>query len=105
MRMKPTSLFVNTSRAELLEDNALANALTRNRPGMVAVDVFETEPILQGYGLLRLENVICTPHIGYVEREGYELYFSAAFKNILAFDAGDMSSVVNPEALTALRRR
>ncbi|PMS37641.1 D-3-phosphoglycerate dehydrogenase [Trinickia symbiotica] len=105
MRMRPTSLFVNTSRAELLEENALANALTRNRPGMVAVDVFETEPILQGYGLLRLENVICTPHIGYVEREGYELYFSAAFKNILAFDAGDMSSVVNPEALTALRRR
>ncbi len=105
LRMKPTSLFVNTSRAELLEDNALANALTRNRPGMVAVDVFETEPILQGYGLLRLENVICTPHIGYVERESYELYFSAAFENILAFDGGDTSSVVNPEALIAVRRR
>ncbi|MDR5812040.1 MULTISPECIES: D-2-hydroxyacid dehydrogenase family protein [unclassified Caballeronia] len=105
MRMKPTALFVNTSRAELLEDNALLNALHHNRPGMVAVDVFESEPILQGYGLLRLENVICTPHIGYVERESYELYFSAAFKNILAFDAGDTSSVSNKEALQHVRRR
>ncbi len=105
MRMKPTALFVNTSRAELLEENALLNSLHHNRPGMVAVDVYESEPILQGYGLLRMENVICTPHIGYVERESYELYFSAAFKNILAFDAGDMSSVANPEALQHARRR
>jgi D-3-phosphoglycerate dehydrogenase / 2-oxoglutarate reductase len=104
MRMKPTSLLVNTSRAELFDENALAASLARNRPGMVAVDVFEAEPILQGYGLLRLENVICTPHIGYVERESYELYFSAAFQNILAFDGGDTSSVANPEALTGARR-
>lgn len=105
MRMKPTSLLVNTSRAELLEENALVNALSHNRPGMVAIDVFESEPILQGYSLLRMENVICTPHIGYVERESYELYFSAAFRNILAFDDGDMSSVANPEALTPIRKR
>ncbi|HTH58979.1 MAG TPA: D-2-hydroxyacid dehydrogenase family protein [Paraburkholderia sp.] len=105
MRMKPTALFVNTSRAELLEENALLGALSHNRPGMVAIDVFESEPILQGYSLLRMENVICTPHIGYVERESYELYFSAAFKNILAFDAGDMASVANPEALHGGRRR
>jgi len=105
MRMKPTALFVNTSRAELLEENALLNALHHNRPGMVAIDVFESEPILQGYSLLRMENVICTPHIGYVERESYELYFTAAFKNILAFDAGDTSSVANPEALVGGRRR
>jgi D-3-phosphoglycerate dehydrogenase len=105
MRMKPTSLLVNTSRAELLEENALVNALSQNRPGMVAIDVFESEPILQGYGLLRMENVICTPHIGYVERESYELYFTAAFENILAFAGGDTSSVVNSEALTAVRRR
>ena len=105
MRMKPTALFVNTSRAELLEENALLNALHHTRPGMVAIDVFESEPILQGYGLLRMENVICTPHIGYVERESYELYFTAAFKNILAFDAGDTSSVANPEALVGGRRR
>jgi D-3-phosphoglycerate dehydrogenase / 2-oxoglutarate reductase len=105
LRMKPTALFVNTSRAELLEENALVNALSHNRPGMVAIDVYESEPILQGYGLLRMENVICTPHIGYVERESYELYFSASFKNILAFDGGDTSSVVNPEALSVVRRR
>ncbi|WP_061158701.1 D-2-hydroxyacid dehydrogenase family protein [Caballeronia temeraria] len=105
MRMKPTALFVNTSRAELLEENALLNSLHHNRPGMVAVDVFESEPILQGYGLLRLENVICTPHIGYVERESYELYFGAAFRNILAFDSGDTSSVFNKEALHHARRR
>ncbi|WP_186112445.1 D-2-hydroxyacid dehydrogenase family protein [Burkholderia gladioli] len=105
MRMKPTSLLVNTSRAELLEDSALVNALAYNRPGMVAIDVFESEPILQGYSLLRMENVICTPHIGYVERESYELYFGAAFRNILAFDSGDMSSVANPDALVGGRSR
>ncbi|CAK0123377.1 D-isomer specific 2-hydroxyacid dehydrogenase [Burkholderia pseudomallei] len=105
LRMKPTSLLVNTSRAELLEENALVSALARNRPGMVAIDVYESEPILQGYSLLRMENVICTPHIGYVERKSYELYFSAAFRNILAFDAGDLSSVANPDALTQGRVR
>lgn len=105
MRMKPTSLLVNTSRAELLEESALVNALAQNRPGMVAIDVFESEPILQGYSLLRMENVICTPHIGYVERESYELYFSAAFRNILAFDSGDTSSVANPDALVGGRNR
>ncbi|WP_306795643.1 NAD(P)-dependent oxidoreductase, partial [Burkholderia sp. GbtcB21] len=78
------------------EENALVNALSHNRPGMVAIDVFESGPILQGYSLLRMENVICTPHIGYVGREGYELYFSAAFRNILAFVDGGMSSVANP---------
>ncbi|MPW20111.1 D-2-hydroxyacid dehydrogenase family protein [Paraburkholderia sp. CNPSo 3157] len=105
LRMKPTALFVNTSRAELLEENALIGALSHNRPGMVAIDVYESEPILQGYSLLRMENVICSPHIGYVEKESYELYFSAAFKNILAFDQGDTSSVANPEALQGGRRK
>ncbi|PLZ00462.1 3-phosphoglycerate dehydrogenase [Burkholderia sp. WAC0059] len=105
LRMKPTSLLVNTSRAELIEENALLGALAHNRPGIVAIDVYENEPILQGYSLLRMENVICTPHIGYVEHESYELYFSAAFRNILAFDAGDTSSVANPEALQGGRRK
>jgi len=105
LRMKPTSLLVNTSRAELMEENALLGALAHNRPGMVAIDVYESEPILQGYSLLRMENVICTPHIGYVERESYELYFGAAFRNILAFDAGDHASVANPEALKGGRRK
>lgn len=105
LRMKPTALFVNTSRAELLEEGALVSALSKNRPGMAAIDVYESEPILQGYSLLRLENVICTPHIGYVERESYELYFGTAFRNIFAFEAGDYASLVNPEALRHAPRR
>jgi D-3-phosphoglycerate dehydrogenase len=90
--MKPTALLVNTSRAELIEEQALYSALTEGRPGMAAVDVFESEPILPGHGLLRLENAICTPHIGYVERESYELYFGVAFRNILDFLAGNAAS-------------
>ena len=99
-RMKPTSLFVNTSRAELIEENALVAALNRGRPGMAAIDVFESEPILQGHALLRMENCICTPHLGYVERESYELYFRAAFQNILDVLAGKHDSIANPKALT-----
>jgi D-3-phosphoglycerate dehydrogenase len=102
-RMKPTALFVNTSRAELLEENALVSALNRGRPGMAAVDVFETEPILQGHPLLRLENAVCTPHIGYVEQDTYEALFSAAFDNVVAFVAGKPTNIVNPEALKVLR--
>lgn len=99
-RMKPTALFVNTSRAELVEETALLGALNRGRPGMAAVDVFESEPILQGHALLRMENCICTPHLGYVERDSYELYFRTAFQNILDVLAGKHDSVVNPRALT-----
>jgi D-3-phosphoglycerate dehydrogenase len=98
-RMKPTALLVNTSRAELLQDNALVTALNRGRPGMAAVDVFESEPILQGHPLLRLENAVCTPHIGYVELDNYERYFGAAFDNLLNFIAGTPTHIVNPEAL------
>lgn len=102
-RMKPTALFVNTSRAELLEDAALVSALNRGRPGLAAVDVFETEPILQGHPLLRLENAVCTPHIGYVEQDSYELYFGAAFDNVVAFVNGQPTNIVNPDALRVLR--
>lgn len=102
-RMKPTSLFVNTSRAELVEETALVAALNRGRPGMAAVDVFESEPILQGHPLLRLENAVCTPHLGYVEQDSYELYFNAAFDNVLAFLAGNPTNIVNPEALKVQR--
>jgi D-3-phosphoglycerate dehydrogenase len=98
-RMKPTALFVNTSRAELLQDNALVTALNRGRPGMAAVDVFESEPILQGHPLLRLENAVCTPHIGHVELDSYEQHFSAAFDNLLNFVAGQPCNIVNPDAL------
>ena len=97
--MKPTALFVNTARAELIEPDALASALTQGRPGLAAVDVFESEPILQGQALLRMENCICTPHIGYVEQDSYELYFGSAFDNIVNFAQGQPSNILNPEAL------
>ena len=102
-RMKPTALLVNTSRAELIEPEALIAALNRGRPGMAAVDVFESEPILQGHALLRLENCICTPHIGYVEQDSYEMYFGSAFDNIVNFIRGTPSNIVNPGALQVRR--
>jgi D-3-phosphoglycerate dehydrogenase len=102
-RMKPTALFVNTSRAELVTENALVSALNRGRPGMAAVDVFESEPILQGHPLLRLENAVCTPHIGYVEQDSYELYFGAAFDNVIKFINQAPTNVINPDALRVIR--
>ena len=102
-RMKPTALIVNTSRAELIEEGALVAALNRGRPGIAAVDVFENEPILQGHPLLRMENAICSPHIGYVEQDSYELYFRSAFENVINFIEQRPSNIVNPEALRALR--
>ena len=101
--MKPSALFVNTSRAELIETDALLAALNRGRPGMAAVDVFESEPILQGHALLRLENCICTPHIGYVEQDSYELYFGAAFDNVVNYIKGTPTNIVNPGALQVRR--
>jgi D-3-phosphoglycerate dehydrogenase len=104
-RMKPTALFVNTSRAELIEPEALLSALNRGRPGLAAIDVFETEPVLQGHALLRLENCICTPHLGYVEQDSYELYFGAAFDNVVNFIKGSPTNIVNPGALQVGRLR
>ena len=101
--MKPTSLLVNTSRAELIQPDALVAALNRGQPGMAAIDVFESEPILQGHALLRLENCICTPHIGFVEQENYEFMFSAAFDNVINFIRGTPSNIVNPGALHVRR--
>lgn len=102
-QMKPTSLLVNTSRAELIEAEALLAALNRGRPGMAAIDVFESEPILQGHALLRLENCICTPHIGYVELDNYETLFSTAFDNVVNFIKGTPTNIVNPGALQVRR--
>ena len=102
-RMKPTALIVNTSRAEIIEDGALVSALNRGRPGMAAVDVFEIEPVLQGHPLLRLENAICTPHIGYVEQDSYEMYFRAAFENVVNFIKSNPTHIINPEALRVIR--
>jgi len=102
-RMKQTALIVNTSRAELIEQDALISALNRGRPGLAAIDVFEVEPILQGHALLRLENCICTPHIGYVEKDNYEHYFGAAFDNVVNFIKGTPTNIVNPGALQVRR--
>ncbi|HEY0159958.1 MAG TPA: D-2-hydroxyacid dehydrogenase family protein [Thermoanaerobaculia bacterium] len=95
--MKNTALLVNTSRAELIEPGALEAALRAGHPGMAAVDVYEEEPAPATEPLLQLPNVLCTPHLGYVERDSYELYFGQAFDNVLAFAAsGRAASVTNP---------
>lgn len=94
-QMTPSALIVNTARAQLIESGALVEALKAGRPGFAAVDVFEEEPVLGArHPLLQLDNVICTPHLGYVERESYELYFGQAFDQINAFATGTPINVV-----------
>ncbi len=101
-RMKPTALLVNTSRAELIERGALVHALSQGRPGFAAVDVYEEEPVLGAdHPLLRLPNALCTPHIGYVEKDNYERYFGIAFDHIVAYAQGRPTGVLNAEARTA----
>src|SRR5262249_23507831 len=96
-----TSLLVNTSRAGLIAAGALVEALRAGRPGMAAVDVYETEPLTDpDHPLLRMPNVVCTPHIGYVTREEYDLQFSDVFDQVCAYAAGTPIHVVNPESLT-----
>jgi D-3-phosphoglycerate dehydrogenase / 2-oxoglutarate reductase len=103
-RMKPSALFVNTSRAELVARGALETALQQGRPGYAALDVFMEEPIYDtGHPLLGLPNVVCTPHLGYVEQNGYELYFRKAFENVVDFFAGNHTMVLNPVALEESR--
>jgi D-3-phosphoglycerate dehydrogenase len=104
-RMKPTALMVNTSRAPLIEAGALEAALKAGRPGMAAVDVYEAEPVLNAaHPLLAMDNVVCTPHIGYVERNGYEGQFTASFGQIVAYLEGKPINVINPDALQNVRR-
>ena len=98
--MKSSALFVNTSRAELVEQGALVFALQAGHPGFAAVDVYEDEPVID-HPLLHMNNVICTPHLGYVEKDSYELYFRAAFENIASFAAGRPANILNPQALAA----
>jgi D-3-phosphoglycerate dehydrogenase len=99
-RMKPTALLVNTSRAALIEPNALVNALRAGRPGMAAVDVYEKEPLRDiNDPLLTMDNVVCTPHIGYVTRDEYEIQFTDIFDQIIAYAAGAPTDVVNPDAI------
>jgi D-3-phosphoglycerate dehydrogenase len=96
-RMKPSSLFVNTSRAELVEPGALASALAAGRPGFAAVDVYDAEPALDD-PLLRSEHALCTPHLGYVERDTYEQYFGAAFDQLNLFATGGAVDAINAGA-------
>jgi D-3-phosphoglycerate dehydrogenase / 2-oxoglutarate reductase len=99
-RMKQTALLVNTSRAGLIEPGALVAALRAGRPGMAAVDVFENEPVRDPtHPLLTMDNVVCTPHIGYVTREEWDVQFSDVFDQINAYEAGSPINVVNPEVL------
>jgi len=103
-RMKPTSLLVNTSRAGLIAPGALAAALRAGRPGMAAVDVYDEEPLTDSnHPLLGMPNVVCTPHIGYVTREEYDLQFSDVFEQIRAYAAGAPIHVVNPESIRTSR--
>jgi D-3-phosphoglycerate dehydrogenase / 2-oxoglutarate reductase len=103
-RMSPSALLVNTSRAALIEPGALVHALRAGRPGLAAIDVFEQEPVRDpGNPLLTMDNVICTPHIGYVTRDEYDLQFSDVFDQILAYGEGRPINVVNPAVLTRLK--
>src|SRR5262249_10627616 len=99
-RMKPSAILVNTSRAPLIEPGALAAALRAGRPGYAAVDVFEDEPMRDpAFPLLQFDQVVATPHIGYVTREEYELQFTDIFDQILAFAAGKPINVINPAVM------
>lgn len=100
-RMKRDALFVNTSRAELVEEGALEAALHRGRPGYAALDVFTSEPLPADAPLLKIPTVLATPHLGYVEQDSYELYFRTAFENVLKFAEGRPSNILNPEALAS----
>ncbi len=93
--MKPSALLVNTSRAGLLAPGVLETALRAGRPGLAAVDVYESEPVVD-HPLLHLDNTVCTPHLGYIDRDSYEFYFATAFANLLAFAAGHPMDIVNP---------
>jgi D-3-phosphoglycerate dehydrogenase / 2-oxoglutarate reductase len=105
-RMKPTALLINTSRAQLIEPGALVRALDAGRPGMAGVDVYEEEPLRDpNHELLGMENVVCTPHIGYVTREEYETQFSDVFDQIVAYAGGHPINVVNPAVLERLGNR
>src|SRR5437667_1374836 len=105
-RMKPTALLVNTSRAPLIEAGALVAALRAGRPGMAAVDVYEKEPLRDTADpLLNMDNVVATPHLGYVSRDEYEIQFTDIFDQIVAYAAGAPTNVVNPDVMDHRRRK
>src|SRR5580765_4326499 len=99
-RMKPTALLVNPSRSGLIAKGALEEALKAGRPGRAAVDVYDQEPVLGAdHPLLKMDNVTCTPHLGYVTRESYEEYYATVVDDIVAFAAGKPNHVLNPDVL------
>jgi D-3-phosphoglycerate dehydrogenase len=105
-RMKPSALLVNTSRAGLIETGALVEALESGHPGLAAVDVYEEEPVLDASDpLLAMPNVVCTPHIGYVTRDEYELQFGEIFDQIVSYATGSPTNVVNPRVLERVTPR
>lgn len=98
--MKKNSTLINTARAELIEKGALLRCLKIGKPAFAGLDVYEEEPIYdKSFELLKLPNVVCTPHIGYVERNGYELYFGKAFENVMNYINGTPTNIANPEVL------
>ncbi|HEU4778098.1 MAG TPA: D-2-hydroxyacid dehydrogenase family protein [Telluria sp.] len=99
-RMKPGALFVNISRAELVAEGALEAALHAGRPGYAALDVFTSEPLAPDSPLLRIPTVLATPHLGYVENDSYEMYFKAAFENVVNFANGKPTNILNPQVLS-----
>jgi D-3-phosphoglycerate dehydrogenase / 2-oxoglutarate reductase len=99
-RMKPTSLLVNTSRAELIQPGALLAALRAGRPGYAAVDVYEQEPVTNGdHPFLSMPNVLCTPHLGWAEWDNFELYFRECFEQIVAYSAGTKMRLARPQGI------
>ena len=105
-RMKPSAVLVNTSRSGLIESDALVAALRAGRPGFAAVDVFDKEPLRDtGDPLLNMDNVVATPHVGYVSRDEYEIQFTDIFDQIVAFAGGNPINVVNPDVLQSEIRR
>lgn len=100
MMMKDNSVLINTARAELIEKNGLENVLKNKKDFFVGVDVYENEPIYdKNYELLKYDNVVCTPHLGYVELNGYELYFEKAFENAVNYINGNPTNIANPTTL------
>jgi D-3-phosphoglycerate dehydrogenase len=99
-RMQATALLVNTSRAPIIAEGALVGALQKGRPGFAAVDVYEEEPVVGAkHPLLQMPNVLCTPHLGYAERDSYEALYTLAVDQLLAFAEGKPINVANPEAV------
>jgi D-3-phosphoglycerate dehydrogenase len=98
-RMKPTARIINASRSGLIAKGALVDALKAGRPGFAAVDVYDEEPVGANEPLLKMDNVTCTPHLGYVTRESYEEYYAVVVDDLVNFAAGKPSNVLNPDAL------